>query len=219
LQNIGTIPVVAVNLAAAITIVPLSYLEHSRSVRASAVLEVYLIFSSLFEFPQVRTLFLIDSGSTLGSILLADICCKVALLALEGQRKTSYLRLQYQPLSLESLSGIVDRSFLWWLNGIFSAQYLDFLNQYQLDPALATENVGKQLQNAWDQRGEPKSLPGAAFLTTESCYQRAFPTHMDHISRTWRVIRACTAPTISSHCLHIRTAISHYKRSPTAGKA
>jgi hypothetical protein len=219
LQNIGTIPEVAVNLAAAIAIVPLSYLEHSRSVRPSAVLEVYLVFSSLFELPHVRTLFLIDSGSSLGSILLADICCKVALLALEGQRKTSYLRLQYQPLSPESLSGIIDRSLLWWLNGVFSAQYLDFLDQYQLDPALATEKVGKKLQNAWDQRGEFKSLLGTALLTTESCYQRAFPTYMDHVSRTWRAIRACTAPTISSHCLHIRTAMSHYKRSSTAGKA
>jgi ATP-binding cassette, subfamily C (CFTR/MRP), member 1 len=173
--------VAAVNLAAAIAIVPLSYLEHSRSVRPSTVLEVYLLFSSLFELPQVRTLFLIDFGSPLSAILIADICCKVTLLALEGQRKTSYLRSQYQPLSLESLSGIIDRSLLWWLNGVFSAQYLDFMDQYQLDPALATENVGRKLQNAWNRRGVSRSLLRTALLTTERCFQRAFSTNLGHV--------------------------------------
>jgi len=123
-------------------------------VRPAAALEVFLILSSLLELPQVRTLFLIDSPSPLAAILLADVCLKVVLLALEARRKTLYLRLQYQPLSLESLSGITNRSFLWWLNAVFSTQYVGFLDRYQLDPVLATENVGQKLQNAWDQRGK-----------------------------------------------------------------
>ena len=122
--------------------------------RPAAALEAFLILSSLLELPQVRTLFLIDSPSPLAAILLADVCLKVVLLALEARRKTSYLRLQYQPLSPESLSGITNRSFLWWLNAVFSTQYVGFLDQYQLGPVLATENVGQKLQNAWDQRGK-----------------------------------------------------------------
>lgn len=151
-QAMGIVLVAILNLAAGISIVPLSYIEHSRSVRPSAVLEVYLIISTLLDLRQVRTVFPIEPKSHISAVLLTDICCKVALLALEARGKTSYLRAQYQTLSPESLSGVINSSFLWWLKGIFSAQYLDFFDRYHLDPALATESAGKEMQTAWGER-------------------------------------------------------------------
>ena len=78
---------------------------------------------------------------------------KLLLLVLEVQSKLSYLKPQYQGLSPESTSGIINRSFLWWLNGIFtkgSKGLAAFQGDYNLDANLRAESLGKNAQIAWD---------------------------------------------------------------------
>jgi hypothetical protein len=96
----------------------LSHIEQSRSVRPSSVLTAYLLFSALLDGPQVRTLYLQHDNGAIAAVLLATVGLKLALLLLDSLEKKAYLTLEYQRLSPESLGGILNRSFMWWLNGL-----------------------------------------------------------------------------------------------------
>jgi hypothetical protein len=89
-------------------------------------------------------------------VLSATAGVKFALWLVETGEKQSYLKAKYQNLPPESVSGIISRSFLWWLNLLFaegSRKVLQVQNLFALDDDLAAENLGANLQNAWDIRG------------------------------------------------------------------
>jgi hypothetical protein len=89
-------------------------------------------------------------------VLSATAGVKFALWLVETGEKQTYLKAKYQNLPPESVSGIISRSFLWWLNLLFaegSRKVLQVQNLFALDDDLAAENLGANLQNAWDIRG------------------------------------------------------------------
>lgn len=138
-----------------IELVALSHLEHTRSIRPSSLLNVYLLLSIVLDLAQTRTLWLRHDQTSISAVFSAIIGIKLALLLLESQAKRSYLKPIYQQLSPEATSGIFSRSFFWWLNGLFLKSFrnlLTFNDLYVLDTELAAEKLGTRFQQAWDCR-------------------------------------------------------------------
>lgn len=152
----ATVPAAILNAITAVEVVHLSFYEHSRSVRPSTVLIIYLSLTCLFDLIQLRTLLLLDGYENLAVVEIAVISCKFALLLCEAHGKTLFLRANYQHLSPESSSGILNRSLLWWLNGIFAEDYRSpgsFWHTYTLDSDLTSHGVAESAQEKWKKRG------------------------------------------------------------------
>ncbi|KND91880.1 Multidrug resistance-associated protein 1 [Tolypocladium ophioglossoides CBS 100239] len=97
----------ALGFADALALCLLSYLEHSRSVRPSTIICAYLVFSTLFDAVQCRTLWLMDDlRKALAPLFSAMLITKVIILVLEVQGKRSSLLDPWRRLGPEATSGI-----------------------------------------------------------------------------------------------------------------
>jgi hypothetical protein len=94
----------------------LSHLEHTKSIRPSALLNFYLFFSVLFDAVQLRTLWEIQGLETVAKVFSLAFIFKVALLVLEATEKGALLNTPYRSSAPEAKSGLYNRSLFWWLN-------------------------------------------------------------------------------------------------------
>ncbi|KAH8585367.1 hypothetical protein B0O99DRAFT_531040 [Bisporella sp. PMI_857] len=147
-----TIPACTIILIGAVATIPLSYLEDARAVRPSSVLSMYLLGSGVLDIAQARTLFEINCD-TVGSLFVLIMGVKISLLILEARDKRSYMEEPYVSYSRETTSGIINRSFFWWLNSLFKAGYQSLLSPKdleKLDATLLSKELGQQMQAAWE---------------------------------------------------------------------
>ncbi|PYH31531.1 uncharacterized protein BO87DRAFT_418037 [Aspergillus neoniger CBS 115656] len=164
------IPAVAVSLVDALSIAILSTIEHNRSVRPSSLLGIYLLFSSLFDAVQVRTLFIRHYPSSLGALSAATVALKLLLLALEAQNKRSYLKEPLLAIPPESTSGLFARTVFWWLNRLFVIGFRKLLTLEDLFPTdsdLKSEGLRRKIGKAWKkyQSSQTRSLIFATFIS------------------------------------------------------
>lgn len=151
----ASIPSTVLSLSAATAVVPLSYLEHHRSVRPSTLLSSYLALSNILDLPQVRTLYLIPDGQRIAAIFSAALGVKSALLLLEAKDKTSYLMEPYQALPAETTSGILSLSLFLWMNNLFRQGYhriISFEDLGRIDDPLTSPSLHQHLQEVWHQQ-------------------------------------------------------------------
>jgi ATP-binding cassette, subfamily C (CFTR/MRP), member 1 len=148
------VPAVVLSLLDVLFITALSFVEHSRSVRPSSLLSVYLLLSILLDSAQVRTLFLRPYyPSSLAGTATASVGLKVLLLLLEIQHKEKYLnpthREKHPP---EELSGIFGRTVFSWLNALFVQGFRKLLtldDLFPTDSALNSEYLMSRLKVSW----------------------------------------------------------------------
>lgn len=148
----------AVNFVAAFQVVILSWLEDARSVRPSTTITIYLLFTAILDIPQGRSLWL-RRYNVNAALFSAAIGVKAILLALENVSKRSRLLAKFQGLPHEATSGILDRSFLWWLNGTFRKGYstvLSLRDLHVLDASLSSANLNEMATIAWAKRRQPE---------------------------------------------------------------
>ena len=160
-QTRASVPSAALAFVDALAIYQLSYLEHTRSIRPSALLNCYLFLSMIFDVAQVRTLYLRNDVPAIAAVFSAGIGLKVALFILETQSKRTHLKQPYRDYPLESTSGIFNRSFFWWLNSLFVRGFwalLSFDDLHEIDNKLLSEPLRNSLQLAWDSRRSQQSL-------------------------------------------------------------
>ena len=141
----------------------LSFFSHRRSVRPSSIILVYLLVSVAFESAQIRTLYLKDDGQLRASLLTAALGVKLVLLLVESKGKSRYLKPPYREYPPESLSGIISRTFFWWLNGLLRSGYsavISFRELYNIDANLESRRLHEQLQNLWNQSKPPEAPLG-----------------------------------------------------------
>ncbi|RDW69795.1 hypothetical protein BP6252_08815 [Coleophoma cylindrospora] len=156
LASSASLPACALSVLVGIGVIFMSYLEHQRSVRPSTLLCSYLIATLLLDIPQLRSMVktgAYENRSILLLVLTVSWFIKFLLLVLESQSKRTILKPSYRKLSPESTSGILNRSFMWWLNGLFLQDSKRLLTEsmlYNLDEELATQASGDRLQKAWD---------------------------------------------------------------------
>jgi ATP-binding cassette subfamily C (CFTR/MRP) protein 1 len=111
-----SIPAAVFGFLDAAVIFGLSLLEHSRSVRPSTLLQVYLLLSLLFDAARARTLWLISSHDSIAKTFIAAVVVKFCIATLESTEKRRLLKTEYKSLTVESTSGVLNVSIFWWLN-------------------------------------------------------------------------------------------------------
>lgn len=150
------IPSAALSLANAVMILSLSYAEDRKSTRPSVLLNVYLLFSIIFDATQDRTLWL-TKRTNAAVAMSASIGIKIVMLFLEERAKTPYLKPPYKDWPPEVTSGILNLSFVWWLNKLFVKGFRKLITTddlYGLDPGLASETLSQRIDDAWERRGK-----------------------------------------------------------------
>lgn len=156
----SSIPSAALTLIVAAQLLLLSWTEDTRSVRPSSLLSAYLLLSSLFDISQVRTLWnLQDKNKPIAIAFTASVGLKGIFLLLESIGKRRYLHGEYRGLPPESTSGILNRSFMWWINRLFLSGFksiltLDDLNG--LDKSLQSTSLSIKARFSWQLRKKPE---------------------------------------------------------------
>ncbi len=148
----ATVPSAVLSLLVSVLIVFLSHLEHSRAVRPSSLLIVYLLVSVAFDAVQVRTLFLRHDEPAILGLFTTSVVLKLLLLSLESINKRHYLRVPYNTYPPESTSGVFGRSFFWWLNPILATGFRRLMTINDLfvtDKALLSASLGEEMKKSW----------------------------------------------------------------------
>jgi hypothetical protein len=123
--------------------------------KPSSLLTVYLLLSILFDATQIRTLWLTHRVA-IAAVQSAVLGTKIAMLLLENRQKTSYLKSPYKEYPPEATCGIVNMSFVWWLNRLFLAGYWKMIGNrdlFALEPGLSSGSTGERLKKAWEKHG------------------------------------------------------------------
>ena len=148
----AALPSAVLSFLAGFAILGLSRFEHSRAVRPSSLLNVYLLVSVVFDAVQVRTLYLKKVEPAILGLFTADIVIKMVVLLLESKSKRSHLKSPYNSYSPETTSGVFSRSFFWWLNPLVLTGFRKILTLDDLftsDPELLSEPLLRQMQQSW----------------------------------------------------------------------
>ena len=130
----------------------LSYLEHTRTVKPSTIVEVYIFFSGVFDAVQIRTLWL-QRNTVLAAVMSAGLAVKFWILGLEMAGKRSFLAARYTELPPEMTSGVFSRCTFCWLNNLFKAGFYSNLSLQDLTPIdfqLSSVVLRSQLERAWE---------------------------------------------------------------------
>jgi hypothetical protein len=148
-----------------------SALEHSRSLKPSALVQTFLFFSSIFNAAQVRTQWLLSDDTSQSQILPALVSVilgfKLVILALESLRKAEHAIEPAEDVSKEEESGIFGRSLLLWVNPLLKLGYrkdLTVNDMFALDSSLKSGYVFERLSRNWGK--SEYSSPAVEFILT-----------------------------------------------------
>ncbi|KAG4266616.1 hypothetical protein FPRO03_01900 [Fusarium proliferatum] len=130
---------------AALLLVPLSWIEHSRAPRPSTAIAAYLSVTLLFDVARTRTAWLLITsglGQEYASVLTTATALKALMIYLESRQKEKWLGWDMKQHSPEETSGIWNLGVFFWLNTLFMKGYRAILtleSLYPLDKALEAE--------------------------------------------------------------------------------
>lgn len=151
----------SINLAVALCFFLISHYEHSRSIRPSFLLNLYLLLSLLFDSARVRTQWLIHNsangaggaaGLAVPVVFTVAVAVKLGLLVLEAVEKRGLLLEAYGRCSPEATSGLLSRSGFWWLNPLLVEGFGKVLSLEDLFPVseeLASQAVAQKVRKTW----------------------------------------------------------------------
>ncbi|KAG4281248.1 hypothetical protein FPRO06_10153 [Fusarium proliferatum] len=143
----------------------LSFVEHRNSRKPSKLIGAFLVITIILDIALVRT-FWIRSMHTIASVFTASFVIKTILLILEETPKSP---LSDKEKIQETASGVVNRSFFWWLNELFLQGHRTILETEDLqaiDSKFDTDHVSTPLEKQWERArnsGQP-SLLKSTFL-------------------------------------------------------
>ncbi|KAE8348413.1 ABC transporter-like protein [Aspergillus coremiiformis] len=152
-SNRMSIPAASLRVVDAFVMLTLSAVEYQRSIRPSTILNVYLLFTLLFDAVQVRTLWLMHNQIPLSAIASASLAAKMIVLILEAQNKRKVLREPYRDLSPESIAGIFAQGSFWWLNSLLRRGFRTLLSpsdMFQVDSDLSSRFLKGRFLFYWN---------------------------------------------------------------------
>lgn len=116
------------------------------------MLNLFLLFSVLFDATRNRTLWLQGYNRSAAIVALVATVLKIAMLAVEMIEKRGFLRPQYRPLPPEVTSGIFSQWMFWWQLPLFRAGYSNKLEIEALFPLakhFKSSYLQDLIQTAW----------------------------------------------------------------------
>lgn len=147
-----SVPAAVFGLLVASVVSGLSFLEHSRSIRPSTLLQVYLLISLLLDAARARSLWLIGSYGSIPSVFIAAVAVKLWIGFFECIEKRRLLQEDYKSLTVESTSGIFNISVFWWLNRLLVTGARNTLSLSDLEEVtqhFRSEVVQQSLEEVW----------------------------------------------------------------------
>ncbi|KAF4964511.1 hypothetical protein FSARC_7575 [Fusarium sarcochroum] len=152
-------------LIESLALAALSYMEHRNSGEPSKLIGGYLVITIILDIALIRTFWIRSMGAIAG-VFTSSFALKTILLILEETPK----RLIGEKEKIhETSSGVVNRSFFWWLNGLFlqgSRNVLETDNLETIDAKFDTDHVSEPLEKRWEQSSKQSqpSLLKCTFL-------------------------------------------------------
>lgn len=126
----------------------LSYEEHSSARRPSTLLNIYILFTLLFDIVQARTAWLLISGPSQYAVqtrlFTASVVVKAVILCLETIPKTKWIQWNAEEHSPEESSSVFSVGVFAWLNQLFMRGYRGVLaidDLYPLDESMASSRL------------------------------------------------------------------------------
>lgn len=152
----------ALGLADAIALAILSYLNHTRSIKPSTIITVYLLLATAGEGIICTKLWHTATSPILAPVYTATMSVKAFLFILESQTKRSILLDKWQQAGPEATSGIFGRAFFWWVNPLLAIGYkgkAPVSSAYTLDNGLESEKLSNQFIMRWAHRNKSAKRP------------------------------------------------------------
>ncbi|KAL2851369.1 P-loop containing nucleoside triphosphate hydrolase protein [Aspergillus pseudodeflectus] len=166
-RTTATIPTAVLSLTSAIGLSIVSWLEHSRSIRPSYIINIYLFLSVLLDVARARTLWMLGPHSAIPAVFTCCLILKCAMTISESKEKRKILVDDLKEVPKVSTSGPFNHSVFYWLTSLFLHGYkkhLSLQDLYPLSSSLKSEKLGLGLQDAWD-RVPDKQRPNVLLLT------------------------------------------------------
>ena len=146
------VPSAAVNFVGACLLGFFSYVEHTRSIRPSRLLNLYLLFTFLFDLERSRTYALSVDLNLVATVFATRLAVKLFLAFVECRDKRKHLLPEYADCPPEATSGIYKRASFWWLNALFKKGFSNALtvdDLFHLDKYLSADYMHRILDSAW----------------------------------------------------------------------
>ena len=151
-QNGLSVAAAVLSLVDVVSVGRLSYSEHTKNLRPSTLLSLYLFFSLLFDAIQTGTLWQVSYRLPIAQLSLASLVVKIALLLLEAKTKLFYLEPDDEKRSPEETESVFSLAVFYWVNGLLREGYRKILvtdDLYPLDEKLSSRNLCRNFWTAW----------------------------------------------------------------------
>lgn len=175
LRTRAAIAASALTLLDALGLCLLSHSEHIRSVRPSAIINVYLLLTLPFDAARARTLWFGGATKSIAAVFSSTLGVKIMILIAEAIEKRSILLDRYQDSSPEVTSGIYSRSFFWWLNKLMTTGFRRVIQNedlYPIDEEMSSGFLQDQGQKVWKvaDQGQPRALFWSTLKATRASF-------------------------------------------------
>jgi ATP-binding cassette, subfamily C (CFTR/MRP), member 1 len=149
------VPSAVLSFISALAVLILVGIEHSRSLRPSSLVLLYLLAFIITEAVQIRTLFLRGYVVEVARLDCGSLACSLLLLVLESLSKKAYLKPIKDDYSPEEFASVFSRSVFWWLNPILflgNRKILSLTDLYPLNHVLDSEKLKARILRSWEKR-------------------------------------------------------------------
>lgn len=175
LRTRATIAASALALIDALGLCMLSHSEHIRSVRPSAIINVYLLLTLPFDVARARTLWLSGATKSIAAVFTSTLGVKVMILIAEAIEKRGILIDRYRNSSPEVTSGIYSRSFFWWLNSLMTTGFRRVIQNedlYPIDEEMSSAFLKDRGELVWSRtrRARQRALLWSTLKATRAAF-------------------------------------------------
>ena len=142
-------------LVSTLILAALADLEHSKTLRPSALIQAFYTVTLLLDLPRIRTQWLLIDNSTAASVFSATFVLRLIILQIESLQKWNHLGISGQKTAPEERQGIFGRTFFFWLMPMFFEGYkrdLSMADLPQIDDDILADKLYARLYKQW-QRG------------------------------------------------------------------
>ncbi|KAH7329602.1 P-loop containing nucleoside triphosphate hydrolase protein [Stachybotrys elegans] len=164
----ASLPTAAVAFVSSVALVLLSYVEHVYSTRPSTIIELFLLFSILFDATRTRTLWLQGYNRPVAIATLVGTLLKIILIVFETVEKRDILRPAFKALPPEATSGVFSQWIFSWQIPLFREGYskdLAIEDLFSLDKHLGSHHQQNLLKSALASRKKQGPLLMTVFKT------------------------------------------------------
>jgi ATP-binding cassette subfamily C (CFTR/MRP) protein 1 len=193
LRTRASLAAALLSLAAALGLYILSYVEYTKNIRPSSIINAYLLLTLPFGAAQLRTRWLRGEDLAGNGVASAILAVKLLVLISEATEKRRLLFTPYADPSPEATSGLYSRGLFWWLNPLFRLGFRNVVNEDDLfaaDGDLLSKSLETRFSRHWANR--VSSRPYVSFFQVLICCTgKKYP---ENHTLVWVMLRTMLGP-------------------------